>query len=119
MRKYCFLIFAFGLCNPGFSQNPILSNIEDTKLVSSVLHNNSNGHSVLQDSKLMFDNAGSDYQSSDNITIHSRKQTIPYFEMRRLNSYYRDMEEWRRQERMRLKRIGAYDRVSIEQLYAP
>jgi hypothetical protein len=38
--------------------------------------------------------------------------------MRRLNAYYRDMEEWRRQERLRLKRYGLYDRASIEELYA-
>lgn len=42
-----------------------------------------------------------------------------YFEGRRMNGYYRDMEEWRRQERLRLKKYGLYDREAIEDLYRP
>jgi hypothetical protein len=70
----------------------------------------------------MFDSNDQSYNNTNSddqtITIKSRRQTIPYFEMRRLNAYYRDMEEWRRQERLRLKRYGLYDRASIEELYA-
>ena len=37
--------------------------------------------------------------------------------MRRYNGYYRDMEEWRKSERSKLKREGRYDREAIEYIY--
>lgn len=45
--------------------------------------------------------------------------TVNFFENRRMNGYYRDMEEWRRSERARLKRYGIYDREAIRDLYGP
>jgi len=101
---------------------PVLSNIETTQSLSNNAYTNTNHVDVLSDSRLMFDSNDQSYNNTNSddqtITIKSRRQTIPYFEMRRLNAYYRDMEEWRRQERLRLKRYGLYDRASIEELYA-
>lgn len=42
-----------------------------------------------------------------------------FFEMRQMNRFYRDLEEWQKQERTRLKRYGFYDREAIEAIYAP
>lgn len=45
--------------------------------------------------------------------------TSNFFDKRRMNGYYRDMEEWRRSERVRLKRYGIYDGDAIRDLYRP
>ena len=39
------------------------------------------------------------------------------FEARRMNGYYRDLEEWRKKEKAALKREGLYDRDAIEYIY--
>lgn len=46
-------------------------------------------------------------------------RTQTFFEMRQMNRFYRDLEDWQRQERTRLKRYGLYDREAIESIYAP
>jgi hypothetical protein len=45
--------------------------------------------------------------------------TANFFDSRRMNGYNRDMEEWRRSEKARLKRYGIYDREAIRYLYSP
>jgi len=50
-------------------------------------------------------------------TQNGQNVGIPFFEMRRYNGYYRDMEEWRRSEKVKLKREGRYDREAIEYIY--
>lgn len=54
-------------------------------------------------------------QNSGNNPFLNRVYTV--FEARRMNSYYRDLEEWRKKERAVLKREGIYDRDAIEYLY--
>jgi hypothetical protein len=54
-------------------------------------------------------------QNSSNNPFLNRVYTV--FEARRMNSYYRDLEEWRKKERAMLKREGIYDRDAIEYLY--
>lgn len=43
--------------------------------------------------------------------------TINFFQNRIYNSYYRDLEEWRKSERSKLKREGRYDRAAIEYIH--
>ena len=45
------------------------------------------------------------------------KRTETFFQNRQINRYYRDLEEWQRQERTQLKKYGIYDREAIERLY--
>jgi len=40
------------------------------------------------------------------------------FEARRMNGYYRDLEEWRKKQKAALKREGLYDRDAIEYIYS-
>lgn len=42
-----------------------------------------------------------------------------FFDGRRMNAYNRDMEEWRKSEKAKLKRYGVYDREAIRYLYSP
>jgi hypothetical protein len=42
-----------------------------------------------------------------------------FFDVRRINAYNRDMEEWRKSEKAKLKRYGVYDREAIRYLYSP
>lgn len=58
-----------------------------------------------------------DYSSPDEYSQNNQNVGIPFFEMRRYNGYYRDMEEWRKSERSKLKREGRYDREAIEYIY--
>jgi len=58
-------------------------------------------------------------------TVYSMKmnnnilRTQTFFEMRQINRYYRDLEEWQIKERAHLKKYGLYDRSAIESMYAP
>lgn len=54
-------------------------------------------------------------QNAGNNPFLNRVYTV--FEARRMNSYYRDLEEWRKKERAVLKKEGIYDRDAIEYLY--
>jgi hypothetical protein len=40
------------------------------------------------------------------------------FEARRMNGYYRDLEEWRKKQKAYLKKRGIYDREAIEYIYS-
>jgi len=44
-------------------------------------------------------------------------RTQTFFQMRQINRYYRDLENWQKQERAMLKHSGLYDRESIEYIY--
>ena len=44
-------------------------------------------------------------------------RTRTFFENRQLNRFYRDLEDWQKEERMALKRAGIYNREAIEYLY--
>lgn len=48
---------------------------------------------------------------------NQRLRTTTYFEKRQINGYYRDIEEWQKEERSRLKRSGLYDKEAIEYIY--
>ena len=74
---------------------------------------NSEGNRVLNQSMANMNN-----QAAYSMYLDNRlKQTRTFFDNRQLNRYYRDLEEWQRQERTQLKRYGIYDRESIERLY--
>jgi|694.fasta_scaffold65861_7 hypothetical protein len=45
--------------------------------------------------------------------------TYTVFETRRMNSYYKELEVWRREEKARLKKEGLWGREAIEDLYSP
>ena len=45
------------------------------------------------------------------------KKIDTYFNGRSSNAYYRDMEEWRKQERTYLKKIGFWNRETINYVY--
>ena len=45
------------------------------------------------------------------------KKIDTYFNGRSSNAYYRDMEEWRKQERTYLKKIGFWNRETINYIY--
>lgn len=45
------------------------------------------------------------------------KKVDTFFEARQSNSFYRDLEDWQKRERIRLKKIGAFDREAIRSLY--
>jgi hypothetical protein len=47
------------------------------------------------------------------------KRIDTYFKGRVSNAYYRDMEEWRRSEKTRLKRLGLWNGETIRDLYRP
>jgi hypothetical protein len=57
-------------------------------------------------------------QTAYSMMMHNnilRVQT--FFETRQMNRFYRDLEEWQKQERSMLKRSGLYDREAIEYIY--
>jgi len=60
-------------------------------------------------------NSSNPYQYNSQET--QKTATIPFFELRRMNGYYRDMETWRREERTRLRREGRYDADEIDRVY--
>lgn len=74
---------------------------------------NSQGNLVLKQSEANINNQTAYGMALDNRT----KYTRTYFENRQLNRFYRDLEEWQKQERVQLKKYGIYDRESIERLY--
>ena len=45
------------------------------------------------------------------------KKIDTYFNGRNSNAYYRDMEEWRKKEKAYLKRIGLWNRQTIDYIY--
>ena len=45
------------------------------------------------------------------------KKIDTYFNGRSSNAYYRDMEEWRKKEKAYLKRIGLWNRQTIDYIY--
>lgn len=45
------------------------------------------------------------------------KKVDTFFEARQSNSFYRDLEDWQKRERVRLKKVGAFDREAIRSLY--
>jgi hypothetical protein len=45
------------------------------------------------------------------------KRINTFFQGRIDNGYYRDMEEWRKKEKTRLKAMGAYDGDAIRRIY--
>lgn len=59
---------------------------------------------------------------SNNNTYVNNNPRLNYiytlFEARRMNGYYRDLEEWRKQQKAALKRAGTYDREAIEYIYS-
>lgn len=62
--------------------------------------------------------AAMNYEAAYTMHLQNKlTRTQTYFENRQLNMYYRDLEEWQREERKALKRAGLYDRTAIEYLY--
>lgn len=45
------------------------------------------------------------------------KKVDTFFEARQSNAFYRDLEDWQKRERVRLKKVGAFDREAIRSLY--
>lgn len=65
---------------------------------------------------MSFANMNNQTAYSMSLDNHS-KRINTFFQGRIDNSYYRDMEEWRKQERARLKSMGMYDGDAIRRLY--
>lgn len=93
---------------------------------SSRIYQQSFGNSSASDSENYYasfsQQAAPIYRSmgNDNAYIYNNpKLNYIYttFEARRMNGYYRDLEEWRKKEKSILKREGLYDREAIENIY--
>lgn len=58
------------------------------------------------------------YQTGYSMYLQNKLNTTrTYFNHRQMNMYYRDLEEWQKEERRALKRAGLYNREAIEYLY--
>lgn len=62
--------------------------------------------------------AGINTQTIQSMAMDNHLKRIDtFFKGRENNMYYRDMEEWRKKERIRLKGLGIYDGDAIRKLY--
>lgn len=62
--------------------------------------------------------AGMNSQKIESMAMDNHLKRIDTFFQGRINNmYYRDMEDWRRKERGRLKSLGQYDGDAIRKLY--
>jgi hypothetical protein len=137
------ILFIFLLDNPVWSQTFDASEVGQSlgNLVSTVQAAETSGFG--QSSRIYQQSFGSSYNATDsekyyasfsqqaapiyssmndNNNAYSNNSRLNYiytlFEARRMNGYYRDLEEWRKKEKAALKRSGSYDREAIEYIYS-
>jgi hypothetical protein len=145
MRTSIILILCiFLIDNPAWSQTFDASQVGQSlgNLVSTIQAAETSGFG--QSSRIYQQSFGSSYNSTDSEKYYASfsQQAAPayrsmnennnayvnnnprlnyiytLFEARRMNGYYRDLEEWRKKQKAALKREGLYDRDAIEYIYS-
>lgn len=136
------ILFIFFICSPCFSQTFDASQVGQSlgNLVSTIQAAETSGFG--QSSRIYQQSFGSSYDATDSEKYYASfsQQAGPlyssmnnnnyifdnprsghiytFFEARRMNAYYRDLEEWRKKQKAILKKQGLYDKEAIEYIYS-
>lgn len=107
-----------GMNNIGLGLQAILSNnyastAQQGAMYGQAANINAYGNYVVNQSIANINNETAYSMSLNNQIL--RTQT--FFQKRQINRYYRDLEEYQKQERIRLKAYGLYDDEAIARLY--
>lgn len=107
-----------GMNNIGLGLQSILSNnyassVQQGSMYGQAAEINAYGNYVVNQSIANINNQTAYAMSLNNQVL--RTQT--FFQKRQINRYYRDLEEYQRQERIRLKASGLYTDEDIARLY--
>jgi hypothetical protein len=119
-------LFIIGI-NSSFGQNPYATNMSNNQFYPSYVPNSLYGTTRLGDAAVIVaqgsyalsnSEAAMNYETAYSMNQNNKLlRTQTYFENRQLNMYYRDLEEWQKEERRALKRSGLYNREAIEYIY--
>ena len=117
------LIFSYNIC---YGQTADFSfvgdNLNNLITTSNIAETSGYGQaSTVYEKSLSYSYADHLPKNNDISPIYKQHPSLApisiYFERRRLNTYYRDLEQWRSEEKKKLKRNKEYDREAIEFIY--
>lgn len=102
-----------GMGLQGILSNNYASSAQQGSMYGQAAEINAYGNYVVNQSIANINNQTAYSMSLNNQVLRART----FFEKRQMNRYYRDLEDYQRKERVRLKASGVYDIDAIESMY--